>query len=189
MKKIILILVVAVAVYWFFQKRIAPQSKNPASSVLSAFTETIKKKSTKETGNVLVNVKNLAQNTVIDTGGKVNEFLEEKTQAILGSVLGTTAAAPVVSTSDVVPPNAIDSLITIDFLGQRGTDIKIKKGRVYYFSLKNVPDAFCLQLDGKKYEVTNDSYLKITFPAEGKHQISFDYCKDDAKHFGQIVVE
>ncbi len=201
MRKIIIILAVAGITFWI----VNPGSfEDIAYSQINALQKIIQKKATKTikttsknaqkdlentSEKLIVQAKENIQDQVSNTTESINTLLENKTQEVLGAVLGKEKqSAPKVEISSEKPDDK-KNITKLDFLTQKDIRLVFRKNQTHYIGVSNLPQNFCLFINQSKYALSNDDYVSILFDSSGNYSIHFDYCNNEEKKFGQIVVE
>jgi hypothetical protein len=143
----------------------------------------------KESDNLVLQAKTTVQKGAATVVSTINSILEQQTQQVLSTVLSNgNAAPPTVSTSTIIPTDP-KSLIVVDFLSGKNTTLHFVHGQTYFLDIHNVPENFCLLINTSAYPLEPKKYVTVSFPTHGNYQIAFDYCSEEQKKFGEIVVE
>ncbi|MFA6005855.1 MAG: hypothetical protein WC775_05225 [Patescibacteria group bacterium] len=168
------------------QKFLAQKKQVPTVKGIQAAT---KKVVVKQSTNLVDQAKVTVQKTATSVVSTINNLLDQQTQQIISTVFSeTTTTPPVVSSSSTIPTDP-KSLVVVDFLTGKNKTFHFIRKQTYFFDMHNVPENFCLFINTSKYPIEPKKYLTVTFPGQGNYQMHFDYCSDDLKKFGDIIVE
>ena len=192
MRKLLLVVfIIALGVFFLIRpgtpSKLVVQKKTWES--VKGIETTAKKVAKKQSLNLLSQAKSTVQKGAATVVSTINNTLNQQTQQILNSVFNESSTTPpAVATSTTIPTDP-KSLVVVDFLTGKNTTLHFLRNQTYFLDLHNVPENFCLYINTSKYTLEPKKYVTISFPSQGNYQIAFDYCSEDQKKFGEIVVE
>lgn len=98
------------------------------------------------------------------------------TNDVVVNVLGVTNSNPSKTTYD------------IDLSSESDLKLNLSLNTKYYLKFKNIPNNYCLYINGNKYPIT-DGVLEIQFGKAGNYPIKANNCNLNDKSIGSVVVE
>ena len=139
MRKLLIVILTVSFVIWLIKPETLKKLINKQGKVLSEKFEqqkTAAKKSVKnKSAQAAQQANNSIQGRVLQTANKVNEYLEEQTEKVLGINIGEEK--PEVNVINDLPKKKNTDVILIDFLTNKGITLDMEINKIYYLDIRN----------------------------------------------------
>lgn len=193
MGKIILIVVIflCLGVFLYFK---GPKTKleNPFVQNVGKILGFSKDTATNKPDDLLTQTKDSFKENTEKNIETIKETVYNEAKTTLDNVFNKQASSnnQVVSVNilGVTNSNTDKDSIVIDLTQNNDLKLNLSLNKKYYLKFQNIPQNFCLYINGNKYPIT-DGTLEIQFTQIGNYPIKANSCDLNEKSIGTLNVE